>query len=92
MIYDDDDDDDVNNNDGNQPLSYQQIFINWLFDSFGSGNQSRPQSNSSESDSIDDDLSSDEDGDDWRSKIYKDWKMVKIWPFSYLISLALYHI
>ena len=116
MAGSDDDDDD---NDGDQPLSYQQIFINWLSNPFGAGNQSRPQSNSSESDSvddnpsadedqsspqsnssesdsIDDDFSSDnddnEDGDDWRSRIYKDWKMVRIWPFSYLISLALYHL
>ena len=116
MAGPDDDDDD---NDGDQPPSYQQIFINWLSNPFGAGNQSRPQSNSSESDSvdnnpssdedhsrpqsnssesdsIDDDFSSDndnnEDGDDWRSRIYKDWKMVRIWPFSYLISLALYHL
>ena len=86
---DDDGHDDGTNNDGDQPPSYQQIFINWLF---GPSNQSRPHSNSSESDNIDDDLSSDEGGDDWISKVYKDWKMVKIWPFSYLISLALYHL
>jgi hypothetical protein len=86
---DDDGHDDGTNNDGDQPPSYQQIFINWLF---GPSNQSRPHSNSSESDSIDDDLSSDEGNDHWISKVYKDWKMVKIWPFSYLIPLALYHL
>ena len=86
---DDDGHDNGNNNDGNQPLSYQQIFINWLF---GPSNESRPQSNSSEINSVDDDFSSDGDGDYWRSEIYKKWKLVKIWPFSILISLALYHL
>ena len=42
----------------NQPLSYQQVFLNWLSNSFGSSNNTytQPQSNSSELNDVADDL------------------------------------
>lgn len=57
----------------------------WLTNPFGSNNTSDLNNVFS------DDDSSNDDGD-WKSEVYTEWRIVRLWPFASLISLALFHL